>query len=145
MGRRPTPTALAIAMGDPRKIGKRKLLAQLKAEPKGQRGLPPCPKVLTGTARAAWDLIAEELAIMGLDYRSDVILLTGLCLAYQKGMDGNLKAWDLVNRIASNFPLSAVARRRLVATDSAAKPEQDLMTVLATARPTREKRVESVQ
>lgn len=42
-GRKPKPVSVQIAAGDPRKIGKQKLAAQLATEVKATRGLPACP------------------------------------------------------------------------------------------------------
>ena len=129
-------------MGDPRKIGKRKLLERLKSEPKARRGLPECPALLTGNARECWKFVVGELEAMEMDFRADAILLTGLCLAYKAAMNGRLAAWDQVNRLAANFPLSSVARRRLASQESATDPEHDLLAVLSAPR---EKRAASVQ
>lgn len=81
-GRKPKPTALQIAEGDPRKHGVHKLEERLKAEPPGTRGLPRCPAHLKGEARKAWRMWCEELERMNLDCRPDAPMLAGACLAY---------------------------------------------------------------
>jgi len=80
-GRR-SPTAVQVAQGDPRKIGKRKLAEKLASEPSATRGLPDCPSYLNGRARAAWGFWAAELADMNLDKRPDAMMLEGACVAY---------------------------------------------------------------
>src|ERR1700683_3021595 len=81
-GRKPTPTKLQIAAGDPRMKGKHKLEQQLAAEPKASRGLPPCPEYLVGRAREAWAFWSQELVLMDLDRRPDGPMLEGVCIAY---------------------------------------------------------------
>jgi P27 family predicted phage terminase small subunit len=85
-GRRPKPTQLQISEGDPAKRGKRKLQRQLDSEPKAARGLPPCPKHLTGRARAAWKFWVEELRAMKLDSRPDAMMLEGACVHYARAV-----------------------------------------------------------
>lgn len=86
-GRKPKPTTLQIAEGDPRKIGVNKLEEKLKAEVKGQRGLPRCPDHLQGTARKVWNIWARELEKMNLDCRPDAQMLEGACIAYETVLD----------------------------------------------------------
>ena len=86
MGRNPKPTALQLAQGDPRKIGRHKLEEKLKAEPKATRGLPECPKHLTGLARIAWRLWKQELEVMNLDRAPDAAMLEGCCQNYAQAV-----------------------------------------------------------
>ena len=89
-GRKPTPTRIQIAAGDPRMKGKHKLEQQLAAEPKASRGLPPCPEHLDGRAREAWNFWSAELALMDLDRRPDAHMLEGACCAYDAAVDSYL-------------------------------------------------------
>lgn len=82
-GRKPKPTNLQIAEGDPRKRGVKKLEQKLEAEAKGSRGLPRCPAHLQGLARKAWKMWSEELERMNIDCRPDGPMLEGACIAYE--------------------------------------------------------------
>lgn len=82
-GRKPKPTALQIAEGDPRRRGVNKIAQQLASEPKATRGLPRCPSHLKGVARRLWKFWAEELEAMALDHRPDGPMLELACVAYQ--------------------------------------------------------------
>ena len=86
-GRKPKPTALQIAEGDPRKLGVHKLEQKLEAEAKGYRGLPNCPSHLQGRARKAWRFWSEELEFMNIDCRPDAQMLEGACVAYEAAVD----------------------------------------------------------
>jgi phage terminase small subunit len=86
-GRKPKPTTLQIAEGDPRKLGVHKLEQKLKAEAKGSRGLPRCPAHLQGVARKVWKFWSEELAKMSLDCRPDAQMLEGACIAYETALE----------------------------------------------------------
>src|SRR5580698_7709475 len=85
-GRKPTPTKLQIAAGDPRMKGKHKLEQQLAAEPKASRGLPPCPEYLVGRARDSWTFWSHELVLMDLDRRPDGPMLEGVCIGYDAAL-----------------------------------------------------------
>lgn len=80
-GRKPKPTPLQLAEGDPRKYGKGKLAEKLAAEPKAARGFPKCPDYLQGPAREAWEFWTEELAAMEMDRRADSKMLEAACVA----------------------------------------------------------------
>jgi P27 family predicted phage terminase small subunit len=86
-GRKPKPTTVQLAEGDPRKHGVHKLEQKLEAEAKGARGLPKCPRHLKGLARKAWRFWSEELAHMNLDCRPDALMLEGCCIAYQTAIE----------------------------------------------------------
>jgi P27 family predicted phage terminase small subunit len=86
-GRKPRPTTLQIAEGDPRKVGVHKLEEKLKKEVKGSRGLPRCPAHLQGIARKVWKFWSEELEKMNLDCRPDAQMLEGACIAYETAME----------------------------------------------------------
>jgi P27 family predicted phage terminase small subunit len=86
-GRKPKPTTLQVAEGDPRKLGVHRLEQKLKAEAKGSRGLPNCPAHLKGRARKAWKLWSEELERMNLDCRPDAQMLEGACVSYEAAVE----------------------------------------------------------
>ena len=86
-GRKPKPTTLQIAEGDPRKLGTHKLEQKLKMEAKGDRGLPRCPPHLQGVARKVWKFWSEELEKMNLDCRPDAQMLEGACIAYETAIE----------------------------------------------------------
>jgi len=86
-GRKPKPTELQLAEGDPRKLGVHRLEEKLKAEAKGSRGLPNCPSHLKGRARKAWKSWSEELERMNLDCRPDAQMLEGACVAYEAAVE----------------------------------------------------------
>lgn len=89
-GRKPKPAARQIAEGDPRKLGKHKLIEKLNREPNAKRGLPDCPEHLEGRARSAWEFWAEELAHMNLDSRPDAMMLEGACVNYGRAVESDL-------------------------------------------------------
>lgn len=74
-GRRPTPTAMKIAAGNP---GRRPINA---AEPK-LGGVPTPPEHLGDGARAAWFAVCPMLQAMGVLDRADAMALERLCETY---------------------------------------------------------------
>jgi P27 family predicted phage terminase small subunit len=84
-GRKPKPLAMRLAEGDARKVGVRKLKAQIAAEPKASRGLER-PAHLKGIAAATWAFWSEELESMNLDCRPDAPMLEGACVAYARAI-----------------------------------------------------------
>ena len=86
-GRKPKPTELQLAEGDPRKYGVHRLEKKLEAETRGSRGLPRCPAHLQGLARKAWKMWSEELERMNLDSRPDGPMLEGACIAYETAIE----------------------------------------------------------
>jgi len=83
-GRKPKSTSIQIVEGDPRRLGKNKLLEKQAREPRATDGLPDCPKYLRRNprTRAAWNFWAKELQKMDLDRRPDRPMLEGACIAY---------------------------------------------------------------
>lgn len=75
-GRRPTPTAIKIATGNP---GKRKLN---KREPRVPKGVPIPPDDLSDGARRAWFAWAPVLDAMGVLTAADAIVLERACECY---------------------------------------------------------------
>lgn len=90
-GRKPKPVALQIVEGDPRKHGMHKLEQKLAAEPKAGRGLPNCPRHLSGRARAAWKFWRQELEAMNLDCRPDAMMLEGACVNYSRAVQADIQ------------------------------------------------------
>jgi len=86
-GRKPKPTKVQLAEGDPRKHGARVLERRLEGEPKGSQGLPSCPAHLKGLARKAWRMWSEELERMNLDSRPDGPMLQGACIAFETAIE----------------------------------------------------------
>jgi P27 family predicted phage terminase small subunit len=89
-GRKPKSLELQVSEGDPRKLGKRQLLKRLASEPKASHGLPPCPPHLHGRARDKWNLWREELQVMDIDSRPDMVMLEGACVNYARAVDADL-------------------------------------------------------
>lgn len=88
-GRKPKPIAAQIAAGDPRKRGVHVLRKLQESQLKVAKGLPACPRHLTGRARAAWNMWAAELAAMDLDKRPDAQMLEGACVGYQQAVQAD--------------------------------------------------------
>ncbi len=88
-GRKPKPIAAQIAAGDPRKRGVHVLQKLQQSQLKVAKGLPVCPRHLSGRARAAWNMWAVELAAMDLDKRPDAQMLEGACVGYQQAVQAD--------------------------------------------------------
>jgi P27 family predicted phage terminase small subunit len=80
-GRRPLPTAVKKARGNP---GKRKLN---DAEPKPDPGDPPMPKGLSQAAADEWRSIVPELRQMGVLTKVDGKALAAYCHAFARWME----------------------------------------------------------
>lgn len=89
-GRKPKPAAQQIAEGDPSKRGVHKLDDQLSGEPKPTKGLPGCPRHLSGRARKAWQFWSEELEAMDLDRRPDAMMLEGACVNFARAVEADI-------------------------------------------------------
>jgi len=85
-GRKPKPTALQIAEGDPRKIGAKKLRQKLESQPHAQRGYPDCPEHLKGLARKTYLFLVEQCEQMGIDRRPDCLMLEGAAQNYARAV-----------------------------------------------------------
>jgi P27 family predicted phage terminase small subunit len=126
-----------------------RLEERLRRQPQPTRGLPGCPRRLTGTARQVWEFWAAELGEMDLDARPDAMLLEGVCVHYARaaeadrmvetGGDGNPAAaishaaWRLVCEFCSEFGFSPLSRTRL-ALGKPDKGAQELMEMLSRPR-----------
>ena len=75
---KPTPTVLKLLKGTP---GKKALN---KNEPMPERGLPPCPDHIEGTAKEAWDKLCKSLDDMGVLTVADGYALEILCGVYSR-------------------------------------------------------------
>lgn len=84
-GRRPKPTAIRRAEGNP---GKRGYNA---AEPVPPEGLPNCPDHLSETAQAEWHRLAEILYDMGVLTTVDRAALAAYCQAYGRWVEAEEK------------------------------------------------------
>ena len=88
-GRPRKPAALCDAEGDTRHMGKKKLQQRIQGEIKAPQGLPPCPEHVQGMARRTWEVVADEIAGMGLDRRPDGQMLEGFCVAYGRAVEAD--------------------------------------------------------
>lgn len=84
-GRKPTPTALKIVMGNP---GKRPLN---KLEPKPVTAMPTCPAHLMPTAKAEWKRLARYLHRLGVISELDRAALAAYCQAYGRWVEAEKK------------------------------------------------------
>ena len=84
-GRKPKPTALKIAEGNP---GKRRINGQ---EPKPPGSLPDCPPHLSAVAREEWNRIAASLNRIGLLTQVDRTTMAGYCQCYGRWVEAELK------------------------------------------------------
>lgn len=121
-GRKPTPTALKVARGNP---GKRKLNTR-EPKPAQPEGAPAAPRRLTGIALAKWNELAPELHRTGVYTVVDVDALERYCLIYQRWVEaeeclvkeGFITLTDKKNQIQN--PYLAVANRCIKQLDSLA-------------------------
>ena len=98
-GRKPKPTRLKIASGNP---GKRPLNPR---EPRPQPSLPTCPAHLLPTAKAEWKRLAQELYQLGVITRLDRATLAGYCQAYGRWVEAEkmLKQTPGILRMPSGY------------------------------------------
>jgi P27 family predicted phage terminase small subunit len=80
-GRRPQPTAIRRANGNPGKRGYN------EAEPQPPEGLPDCPPHLSAVARAEWDRVAATLHRMGVLTTVDRAALAAYCQSYGRWVE----------------------------------------------------------
>ena len=98
-GRKPKPTALKLADGNP---GKRKING---AEPKPPRSLPDCPGHLAPEAKADWDRLAVTLNQIGLLTQVDRATMAAYCQCYARWVDAEekMKETPLILRMPSGY------------------------------------------
>lgn len=102
-GRRPTPTRLKKLNGNP---GRRPLNER---EPLLPAGMPACPPVLQGEAKAEWDRMSVQLLEHGLLASIDRAALTAYCLAWARLVDAEekLRAHGVVVLSPNGFPMQS--------------------------------------
>ena len=141
-GRKPKPTALKRAQGNP---GKRALN---HAEPQPPDGMPSCPVHLSDVAREEWDRVAQVLHDMGVFTVVDRAGLAAYCQAYGRWVEAEEKLaqgpalikspsghvqqspWmgiankqlELMGRYMAEFGMTPASRTRVAAAD----PRMDL-------------------
>jgi len=101
VGRRPKPTALKRAQGNP---GGRPLS---KNEPK-PGGTPTCPKHLDKNAKAEWKRISKELTSLGLLTNVDRAALAAYCQCWSRWVsaeEGIAKFGTILKSPKSGFPI----------------------------------------
>ncbi len=84
-GRKPQPTAIRRASGNPGKRGYN------PAEPQPPDGLPDCPPHLSEVARLEWHRVAETLHEMGVLTTIDRAALAAYCQAYGRWVEAEEK------------------------------------------------------
>lgn len=80
-GRKPRPTAMKIALGNP---GKRPLNQR---EPKPVTAIPTCPAHLSPTAKAEWKRLVRHLHALGIMSDLDRAALAAYCQAYGRWVE----------------------------------------------------------
>ena len=112
-GRKPTPTALRRAQGNP---GKR---AYNYDEPIPPDGMPGCPRHLSADAKSEWKRIAESLYRMGVLTIVDRAALAAYCQAWGRWVEveRKLKETPLLLKTSSGHvqqsPYLSIANRQL--------------------------------
>ena len=84
-GRKPQPTAIRRANGNPGKRGYN------EAEPQPPKELPDCPPHLSEVARVEWDRVAETLHEIGVLTTIDRAALAAYCQAYGRWVEAEEK------------------------------------------------------
>jgi phage terminase small subunit len=84
-GRKPQPTAIRRAAGNPGKRGYN------HGEPVPPEGLPDCPSHLSDVARAEWERIAGALYVMGVLTVIDRAALAAYCQSYGRWVEAEEK------------------------------------------------------
>ena len=84
-GRKPIPTAMKIAMGNP---GKRPLNMR---EPKPVTAVPTCPAHLSPTAKTEWKRLAHYLHELEVISQLDRAALAAYCQAYGRWVEAEKK------------------------------------------------------
>ena len=99
-GRKPTPTPLRLANGNP---GRRPVP---KDEPKPDVEVPTCPDHLSDTAKTEWERLTKELARLGMVSRIDRAALAVLCQAWGRWLEAEekIKEHGAVIKSPSGFP-----------------------------------------
>ncbi len=90
-GRKPKPTALSIAEGDPSKLGKQKLEQMGASHPRAETGLPSCSERLQGLAREAYEYWREQLEKMRLAEMPDSLTLERAAVHYALAAEADIR------------------------------------------------------
>lgn len=100
-GRKPLPTAIKVAKGNP---GKRPLNAD---EPKVAARLPACPVHLIGEARSEWNRTGKRLLRSGLISDLDTAAFAAYCQAWARWVEAEdkLRATGAVIKAPSGYPI----------------------------------------
>jgi P27 family predicted phage terminase small subunit len=112
-GRKPQPTAIRRANGNP---GKR---AYNHAEPQPPKDLPDCPPHLSDIARAEWERVAETLHDIGVLTSVDRAALAAYCQAYGRWVEAEeqMKKTPAMLKTPSGYvqqsPWMSVANKQL--------------------------------
>ncbi len=89
-GRKPKPTRLQIAAGDPRMRGKRKLEQKEASHPRAETGLPSCPDRFQGMAREAYEYWRDQLEKMRLAEMPDALTLERAAVHYALASEADI-------------------------------------------------------
>jgi P27 family predicted phage terminase small subunit len=112
-GRKPKPTAMKIAQGNP---GKRPINGY---EPKPPASLPDCPPHLSEVAAEEWQRIAESLNKIGLLTQVDRTTMAAYCQCYGRWVEAEqkLKETPAILRMPSGYiqqsPWLTIANKQL--------------------------------
>ncbi len=112
-GRKPKPTALKIAQGNP---GKRPINGH---EPMPPGSLPDCPPHLSEVAQEEWHRIAESLNKIGLLTQVDRTTMAAYCQCYGRWVEAEQKLKDTpsILRMPSGYiqqsPWLTIANKQL--------------------------------
>ncbi|MGM0583285.1 MAG: phage terminase small subunit P27 family [Pseudomonadota bacterium] len=152
-GRKPKPTALKKAAGNP---GKRALN---HAEPQPPEGLPSCPPHLSDVAKEEWERVAQALHDMGVLSVVDRAGLAAYCQAYGRWVEAEEKLregpplirtpsghvqqspWmgiankqlELMGRYMAEFGMTPASRSRVAANDPRMDVQGPIEIVLVSA------------
>ena len=166
-GRKPLPTALKRAAGNP---GKRRLNP---AEPAPPEGLPTAPPHLSPAAVAEWERVAETLHDMGVLSVVDRAGLAAYCQAYGRWVEAEEKLKDgpplvktasgyvqqspwltvankqleLMGRFMAEFGMTPASRSRVAAMDPrmSPMPTEIVLTMVGTdGRTARERLADAI-
>jgi P27 family predicted phage terminase small subunit len=102
-GAKPLPTKLKVVRGTLRKDRAN------PREPAVQPEIPPCPPELSPTAKAEWERIAPELAMLGLLARIDRSALALYCESYARWIDAisAIQQYGAVVKSPSGYPIQS--------------------------------------
>src|SRR5882757_6193325 len=102
-GRRPKPTRLKMLTGNP---GKRPLNGD---EPRPDANIPECPPELGPVARAEWDRLVDELAVLRMLTNLDRAALAAYCGAYALWAEATeaIQKYGVMIKSPQGFPIQS--------------------------------------